>query len=410
MPMAAGVIVAGAGPAGLAAAERLAMAGLRVRLMERMPSPARKFLLAGRGGLNLTHSEPIDAFLHRYGGARVFMQPVLARSSPAALRDWSAGLGEETFVGSSGRVFPKSFKASPLLRAWLRRLGALGVTLETGRRWAGWAPDGRPLFAGPDGAEVPEPADALLLALGGASWPKLGSDGGWVAAFRAAGVPVTDLAPANMGFEVPWSAFVRARFPGRPLKGIALEHAGITVRGEAVITADGIEGGAVYALSAALREAVRRDGFATVSLDLRPADSAPTLLARLARVPRRLSLSNRLRRGLALPPEAIALMHEADSRLAARPDDALVALVKSLPLTLTGFRPLVRAISTAGGVRLDAVDHRLMLVTRPGTFVAGEMLDWEAPTGGYLLQGVISTGHAAADGILDWLRERETAR
>jgi hypothetical protein len=397
------VLIVGAGPAGLAAAERLAVAGCTVRVFERMPSPARKFLLAGRGGLNLTHSEPPADFVTRYGGGQAFMAPLLGRFPPSALADWSAGLGEPTFIGSSGRVFPKGFKASPLLRAWLRRLDALGVRVTYNRRWTGWERDGRAVFASRAGETFTERADAVLLALGGASWPRLGSDGGWVPVLARHGVGISPLRASNMGVEVPWSPHLRQRFSGAPLKGVALSCGGATVRGEAMVTTEGLEGGAVYALSPVIRETVGRDGFAELRLDLRPAEAADALLARLAAVPRKLSLSNRLRRAMALAPVALALMHEADRQLSTRDDPALIDLIKSLPLTLTGIRPIERAISTAGGVKLDAVDGHLMLKTMPGVFVAGEMLDWEAPTGGYLLQGVFSTAHAAADGIMAWL-------
>lgn len=401
--MARDVIIVGAGPAGLAAAERLAAAGVSVRLFERMASPARKFLLAGRGGLNLTHSEPLADFVRRYGTAAGFMEPLIDRSLPEALSAWSEGLGEPTFTGTSGRIFPKSFKASPLLRAWLRRLEAMGVAVTYDRRWTGWDEGGRLTFCSRSGEAFTEMANAALLALGGASWPRLGSDGSWTSTLAGAGVAVEPLAPSNMGFEVPWSPFVRERCAGRPLKGIAVSHAGQSQRGEAMITAEGIEGGAIYALSSSLRQSIGRDGFAELAVDLRPAEAADRLEARLAAVPRRLSLSNRLRRAWSLAPEALALLHEADRQLASRTDQELVGLVKQLPLTLTGFQPLTKAISSAGGVRLDAIDSHLMLRAKPGTFVAGEMLDWEAPTGGYLLQGVFATAHAAAEGILAWL-------
>lgn len=395
--MASRVTIVGAGPAGLIAAERLAGAGAAVTLYERMPSPARKFLIAGRGGLNLTHSEPPEAFLSRYGTAAARLGPPVAAFPPEALRAFADGLGETTFVGSSGRVFPKSMKASPLLRAWLRRLDGLGVRLLTRHRWIGFGAPGEDRFRRADGSEITVAADATLLALGGASWPRLGSDGSFVPILAAEGAAVAPLAPANAGFAVAWSANFRDRFAGTPLKNIAITHAGRVIRGEAMITRTGIEGGALYALGADARNAAASGG-ARIAIDLMPQLGADEIAARLARQRSTESLSNRLRKAVRLAPVAINLMREAQAALPREPA-ALAALVKALPLTLGPPSGLERAISTAGGVTFASVDENLMLAARPGVFVAGEMLDWEAPTGGYLLQASFATGVAAAEGI-----------
>lgn len=393
------VAIIGAGPAGLIAAERLAQAGRRVALYERMPSPARKFLLAGRGGLNLTHSEPLDGFLDRYGAARAWLEPAIRAFPPQALRDWADGLGAESFVGSSGRVFPKAMKASPLLRAWLARLGGLGVRLHSGRLWTGWDETGALRFENRDGTVETLRPSATLLALGGASWPRLGSDGGWQVLLAAKGVAIAPLRPANAGFSVDWSPLMRERFAGEPLKRVALGFAGRRVMGEAMIDADGIEGGAVYALSGPLREAIARDGDAKLSVDLRPDLDEAALATRLERRRPGETLSNHLRKAAGLSPVAIAVLREsAGGPLPVEPA-ALARLIKAAPLRLTGTAPITRAISTAGGILADEVDAGFMLKRLPSVFVAGEMLDWEAPTGGYLLQACFSTGVAAAEGI-----------
>ena len=390
-------LVVGAGPAGLSAAETLAERGCRVVVYDAAPSPARKLLLAGRGGLNLTHSEPLDAFLGRYGPAAERLHTAIAAFSPADLRAWAETLGEETFVGSSGRVFPKSFKATPLLRAWLRRLDRLGVQLRPRRRLVGLASGRRLRFAGPQGEEKAS-AEAVVVALGGASWPRLGADGAWVDWLGAAGVEVAPLRPANCGFRVAWSAFLSDRFAGAPLKAIALTHAGRTLRGEAMIDRDGIEGGAVYALSASLRDAIERDGRTTLTIDLKPDLDAAALAARLRRRPGE-STSTLLRRA-GLTPAAVALAREAGPL----PDvaDALAARVKRVELRLTAPAPIERAISSAGGVKWTEIDAAYMLKKLPGVFVAGEMIDWEAPTGGYLLQACFATGRAAGAGAAAW--------
>ena len=392
------VAVIGAGPAGLMAAERLAGAGVRVTVHERMPSVARKFLMAGRGGLNLTHSEPLEAFLKRYGDEPREVARWIDAFSPAELIAWAEGLGQPTFVGSSGRVFPRAMKASPLLRAWLERLQAMGVEVRTRSRWTGWR-DGALVLQTPEGERL-EQADAVVLALGGASWPRLGSDGAWRPWLEAAGVEVAPFRPANAGFDVAWSDAFKLRFAGRPLKA-AFSFGGRTVRGEAVISTYGIEGGAIYALSAALRDAIEADGAAVLTVDLKPDLSLDRLTERLQRPRGKASLSNHLRKAAGLDSLAIGLMREAGDPPAQ--GAALAERIKATPLRLLAMQGLDRAISSAGGVRLDQLDEDLMLRRRPGVFVAGEMLDWEAPTGGYLLQASFASGAAAAAGVLSWL-------
>lgn len=392
------VAVIGAGPAGLMAAERLAGAGVRVTVHERMPSVARKFLMAGRGGLNLTHSEPLEAFLKRYGDEPREVARWIDAFSPAELIAWAEGLGQPTFVGSSGRVFPRAMKASPLLRAWLERLQAMGVEVRTRSRWTGWR-DGALVLQTPEGERL-EQADAVVLALGGASWPRLGSDGAWRPWLEAAGVEVAPFRPANAGFDVAWSDAFRTRFAGQPLKA-AFSFGGRTVRGEAVISTYGIEGGAIYALSAALRDAIEADGAAVLTVDLKPDLSLGRLTERLQRPRGKASLSNHLRKAAGLDPLAIGLMREAGDPPAQ--GAALAERVKATPLRLLAMQGLDRAISSAGGVRLDQLDENLMLRRRPRVFVAGEMLDWEAPTGGYLLQASFASGAVAAAGVLSWL-------
>ncbi len=391
------VAVIGAGPAGLMAAETIAAAGVAVTVFERMSSPGRKLLMAGRGGLNLTHSEALPALLERYGPARERLQAAIAGLPPAALIAWCEGLGQPTFIGSSGRVFPHGLKASPLLRAWLARLGGLGVGLRTRLTWTGWDEAGALVFSG----GIRERPRATVLALGGASWPRLGSDGGWTG--RLPGIDVRPLRPANCGFLLAWSApFLR--FAGTPLKRIALSFAGRTVRGEAMVTRSGIEGGAVYALSAALRDAIAAGGPVVATLDLRPDLDAATLARRLGGTRGSASLSNYLRKAAGLSPVAIGLVQEA-LHAGAPPD--LPALIKAVPLRLLAPASSERAISSAGGITLDELDARWMLRRRPGVFAAGEMLDWEAPTGGYLLQACFALGAAAGRGVLAWLAEQD---
>ena len=401
------VAVIGAGPAGLMVAEVISAAGVPVTVYDRMPSAGRKLLMAGRGGLNLTHSEAFDALLGRYGDAAPWLQPVLEAFPPAALVAWAEGLGQPTFVGSSGRVFPKALKASPLLRAWLRRLEQQGVTLRLRHDWLGWTPEGALRFAAETG-EVTVRADATVLALGGASWPRLGSTGTWSRLLAAQGVALTPFQPANAGFSIGWTPTF-ARFAGTPLKSIALSFGGQTVRGEAMVAGYGVEGGAVYALSAPLREAIRRNGLAILAVDLKPDMTLDQIAARLSRPRNGQSLSTFLRKALGLAPVQINLLREGHGVTLATDAPALAVQVKAVPLRLTGMQGLARAISSAGGVALDAVDADLMLRTKPGVFVAGEMLDWEAPTGGYLLQAAMATGVAAGRGVLQFLEQHPAA-
>jgi uncharacterized flavoprotein (TIGR03862 family) len=400
------VAVVGGGPAGLMAAEALTQAGARVALYERMPSLGRKFLLAGRGGLNLTHSEPLPAFLERYRPPEPQLTAAITAFPPEALRAFAERLGEPTFVGSSGRVFPRSFKTTPLLRAWLRRLDAQGLRVRVRHRWMGWDEDGALLFKDATGEAVLVRPCATVLALGGGSWPRLGSDGSWQAILSAAGVPVNRLRPANCGFDVAWSAPFRERFEGAALKRVALRFNKGISRAEAVITGRGLEGGGIYALSAALRDAIDQHGEATIEIDLRPDMSTETLAKLLAAPHRKQSLSNILRKSAKLPPVAIALLQEVAHndalRLTELNETVLAGRIKGLKLQLIGASPMERAISTAGGVHFTALDRNFMLLRRPGVFIAGEMLDWEAPTGGYLLQACFATGAAAARGALAW--------
>jgi uncharacterized flavoprotein (TIGR03862 family) len=386
------IAVVGAGPAGLMAAERLAASGARVDIYDRMPSTLRKFLMAGRGGLNLTHSEPFERFLGRYGKRASALRPALEAFPPHSLRTWADGLGAETFVGSSGRVFPKAMKASPLVRAWLKRLEDLGVRIHVRHDWTGWS-NGALIFDTPDGAIEIRP-DVTILALGGASWPKLGSTGGWVDMLAARGVEITPFRAANAGFQVAWSPHFIERFAGQPLKTIALSFDGRMVRGEIMLTRYGVEGGAVYALSSALRDAIARDGHADLVVDLKPDMTAGQLASKLGRASAKDSLSNRLRKALGLPPPAIGLVHETHT-----------SDVKAVTIRLQAMQGLDRAISSAGGIRFEAVTDNFELKALPGVFAVGEMLDWEAPTGGYLLQACFATAVKAADAII---RDRMT--
>lgn len=396
------IAIIGAGPAGLIAAERLSAKGHAVTIYERKKSPARKFLLAGRGGLNITHSEALPSFLERFGGAREFLEPAIEDFTPDAMRDWCKGLGEETFIGSSGRVFPKSLKASPLLRAWLRRLQANGVEFKFQSLWRGWDHENRPAIAGPEG-ESAITCDAFLLALGGASWPELGSDGTWAGLLSTRGVSVKRFKPANCGFHLAWSEFLKTKFSGAPLKSISVTAQGRIVAGEVMIDANGIEGGAIYALSSTIRDMIEREGSAEIFVDLKPALPLQAITDKLSTPRKRLSFSTYLKKALNLSPLAIALLHETDKNVAARDAHEIAALLKSLPLRLTAPFAVERAISTAGGIALDELDGNFMFRKLPGVFAAGEMLDWEAPTGGYLLQASFATGAAAAVGIERWL-------
>jgi uncharacterized flavoprotein (TIGR03862 family) len=400
------VAIIGAGPAGLMAAEVLAQGGADVTVYDAMPSAGRKLLMAGRGGLNLTHSEALPEFLARYGAAEPHLAPVIEAFPPDALRAWSEALGQPTFVGSSGRVFPQAFKASPLLRAWLRRLDEMGVKFALRHRWIGWDGDGRLEFQTPDGQSLVD-ARATVLALGGASWPRLGSDGAWTDTLDAKGVAISTLRPANSGFTVAWSGIFRNRFEGHPLKSVALSFGSHSVRGEATITRAGIEGGAVYALSADLREAIIAAGEATLQVALRSDLEMSNLIVRLE-VPRgKQSVSNWLRKAAHLSPVEIGLLQEAaigsGVSLTSMSPGSLARLINAVPVRLNGIAPIARAISTSGGIAFDELDADFMIRRLPGVFAAGEMLDWEAPTGGYLLQASFATGAAAGRGALKWL-------
>jgi uncharacterized flavoprotein (TIGR03862 family) len=389
------------------AAEVLAQAGQGVTVYDAMPSAGRKFLMAGRGGLNLTHSEALPAFLTRYGLAMGHLKPAIEALPPDNLREWSEALGQPTFIGSSGRVFPQAFKASPLLRAWLRRLDTMGVQFALRHRWTGWDKNGRLLFRTPEGQRIVE-ARTTVLALGGASWPRLGSDGAWAETLGAKGVTISPLRPANCGFTVAWSDIFRDRFEGHPLKGIALSFGPHTVRGEAVITRTGIEGGAIYALSADLREAIANSGQATLRVALRPDLDISDLIARLSMPRGKQSFSNWLRKAAHLSPVGIGLLQEAAIAsgvpLPSLSPAALAERINALPIQLNGVAPIARAISTAGGISFSEIDADYMIRRLPGTFAAGEMLDWEAPTGGYLLQASFATGAAAGRGALKWVK------
>jgi uncharacterized flavoprotein (TIGR03862 family) len=396
------VAIVGSGPAGLFAAEIIARAGHAVTVYDQMPSPARKFLMAGRGGLNLTHSEPIDAFLSRYSENAALLRNAICAFTPDDLIAWANALGAETFIGSSGRVFPKSMKASPLLRAWLKRLDDLGVAFRFRHRWTGFADNGGLTFTGPDASELAVAPDAALIATGGASWPRLGSDGAWVDHFKSLGVTVAPLVPANSGVEIAWSSHFVEKFAGAPLKRIAITIGEATRRGEAVITKNGLEGGVVYALGPEIRRALSRArgsaSAATMRIDLKPDMREEDLAVRLEHRRSTQSMSNVLRKSAGLSPAAINLLREVGPL----PTDAttLAHRSKGAEFRIIGLSAIARAISTAGGIDLAAVSPDYELKARPRIFVAGEMLDWEAPTGGYLLQGAFATAAAAARGLL----------
>ncbi|NMG30145.1 TIGR03862 family flavoprotein [Aromatoleum evansii] len=418
------VAVIGAGPAGLMAAETAAARGCTVDVYDAMPSPGRKFLLAGIGGLNLTHAEPSAAFVTRYRERQAELAPLLERFGAAALRTWAAKLGIETFVGSSGRVFPKEMKAAPLLRAWLHRLRQAGVRLHVRHRWLGWddarGGDKDPTrglrFATPEG-ECLIAADALILALGGGSWAKLGSDGAWMPWLAQRGVELAPLKPANCGFDVGllagntaagWSAHFRERFAGAPVKSVAAhitDARGQTHEraGECMISASGIEGGMIYALSAPLRDTIEATGSATLHLDLAPGRSLERLATDLARPRGARSMASHLQSKAGIEGVKAGLLRECTTKDVLADANRLAAVIKALPIVLAAARPLDEAISSAGGVLFEALDDRLMLRALPGVFCCGEMLDWEAPTGGYLLTACFATGRAAGLGAVDWL-------
>ncbi|PDT11175.1 aminoacetone oxidase family FAD-binding enzyme [Rhizobium sp. J15] len=395
------VAIIGGGPAGLAAAELLSLSSHLVTVYDAMPTFARKFLLAGKSGLNITHSEDYISFVTRFGPASARLRPALDAFTPDDIRHWAAELGTETFIGSSGRVFPKVMKASPLLRAWLRRLETQGVTLRTRHRWVGFAEEGF-VFETPEGRSLVH-CDAALLALGGASWPRLGSDARWLPWLAEKGVEIDAFRPANCGFVVGWSESFRERFAGEPVKSVAATSEAGTFPGEFVITASGIEGSLVYAHAASLRDRLQSRGSAALTLDLAPGRTAERLARDLARQDAKSSFSNRLRKGAGLDGVKTALLRELLSERDRADPGRLASVIKALPVPVLQTRPIGEAISSAGGIRWSSIDDGFMLKALPGTFVAGEMLDWEAPTGGYLLTACLATGRAAARGIEDWL-------
>ena len=401
------VAVIGGGPAGLFAAETLRAAGLQVDLYEAQGSVGRRFLIAGKGGLNLTHSDPAPLFASRYRERAGQVANWLQDFDAQALRDWAAGLGVQTFVGSSGRVFPTDLKAAPLLRGWVRRLREQGVRFHVQHRWTGWHTDGALNFSTPAG-DVSVHADAVLLALGGASWPELGGNSAWVQPLTARGIDIAALQPANCGFDIAWSPFLAERFAGAPLKPVIAHWRDANgheqaLQGECVVTQHGIEGSLIYALSASLRDAITRDGQAVLTLDLAPGRDEARLLRELGKPRGSRSLGEHLRRHGGLDAVRVALLHEVLDKPALQDTATLVRTIKRLPLVLRSARPIEEAISSAGGIRLEALDENLMLRNLPGVFAAGEMLDWEAPTGGYLLTASYASGHRAARGIIHWL-------
>jgi uncharacterized flavoprotein (TIGR03862 family) len=402
--MSPSVVIVGAGPAGLMAAEALAVAGHAVDVYDAMPSAGRKFLLAGVGGLNLTHGEPFDAFAARYGARAGVLAPLLRDFGPEALRAWAAGLGVATFVGSSGRVFPTDMKAAPLLRAWLHRLRAAGVRFHMRHRWLGWDDAGRLLFSTPAGEQKVGSGDtAVILALGGGSWARLGSDGAWVPWLREQGVVVAALRPANCGFDVAWSEFFRDKFAGQPVKPVVATFGERRQQGEFVITRHGVEGSLIYAFSAALRDVIEADGNATLLLDLAPGKTLERLTAEIAHPRGSRSMASHLQSRAGIAGVKAGLLRECAAKETYTDPARLAAAIKALPLRLVAPRPLDEAISSAGGVAREALDAHLMLRELPGVFCAGEMLDWEAPTGGYLLTACFASGYAAGKGALAWL-------
>jgi uncharacterized flavoprotein (TIGR03862 family) len=403
-------VVIGAGPAGLMAAEVLAVAGVGVEVYDAMPSAGRKFLMAGKSGLNLTHAEPFERFIARYGARQGWVAPWLSAFGADALRVWSHDLGIDTFVGSSGRVFPAGMKAAPLLRAWLHRLRAAGVRFHMRHRWLGWEGDAL-VFDTPDGiVKVGFPGTAVILALGGGSWPQLGSDAAWVPLLRQRGIEVAQLKPANCGFDVAWSAHFKDRFAGQPVKTVAACVGDETRQGEFVVTAHGVEGGLVYAFSAALRDAIEQDGNATLTLDLAPGRSLERLTQEIAHPRGARSMASHLQSRAGIAGVKAGLLRECASKEDYADPARLAAAIKALPLRLASPRPLAEAISSAGGVPAESLDANLMLKALPGVFCAGEMLDWEAPTGGYLLTACFASGYAAGQGAAAWLQEKRSSK
>ncbi|MEI7456517.1 MAG: TIGR03862 family flavoprotein [Nitrosomonadales bacterium] len=402
------VAVIGGGPAGLMAAEVLSREGVRVEVYDAMPTVGRKFLMAGKGGMNITHSEPLAAFVSRYGSRSGNIAPMLDAFGPDALRAWVQELGINTFVGSSGRVFPEDMKAAPLLRAWLHRLREAGVKFHMKHRWCGWE-GGDLCFESPDGPVLAQ-SDAVVLALGGGSWARLGSDGTWVPHLTARGVAVAPLKPANCGFEVSWSPYFSGKFAGEPMKSVTvsfMDSKGVlhTKQGDLMVTEHGIEGGLIYALSAPLREQILAAGSAIVHIDLLPAKSLSRLVGEIDHPRGSRSMSSHLQSRANLKGVKVGLLREQLPPEDFDQPEKLAAAIKSLPLTLLATRPLDEAISSAGGVTFETLDERLMARALPGVFCAGEMLDWEAPTGGYLLTACFASGRRAGEGVLAWMKQ-----
>jgi uncharacterized flavoprotein (TIGR03862 family) len=396
------ITIIGAGPSGLFAADFLAAKGHRIVVFEAMTSVGRKFLMAGRGGLNLTHSEALEAFKTRYDAASTWTSPWLDQFTPTDLQAWANGLDQALFTGSSGRIFPKALKASPLLRAWLRRLETLEVKIITGARWIGFSQSGEVQIRNTDSSITSHTSRATLLALGGASWPKLGSDGAWTNILAPLGVEITPLQASNCGIQLGWSTYISGQFGGEILKNVAIGCGPTRARGDVVITQTGLEGGPIYGLSGSLREALAA-GPCAIQIDLRPDQTLQALATKLVKAKAGQSLSTALKSHLRMTNPAIALMREATQNKLPSSAMGLARLIKCLPLNVTGLAGLERAISTAGGVARASVDQHLMLKSLPGVFMAGEMLDWDAPTGGYLLQACFSSAALAAKGIDDWI-------
>jgi uncharacterized flavoprotein (TIGR03862 family) len=396
------VAIIGGGPAGLMAAEVISARGVQVDLYDSMPSLGRKFLMAGKSGLNITHSEPFEQFVARYGKHRVKIEPLLRMFGPDDLRDWVHGLGIETFVGTSGRVFPVGMKASPLLRAWLKRLNDSGVTFHLRHKWTGFLPDTSLQFAAPSGDAIVK-ADAILLALGGGSWARLGSDGAWTDWLRQAGAEVEPLRPSNCGFDVAWSGHFRERFEGHPIKSVVLSFGPFHQQGEFIVTKEGVEGGLIYSASALLRDEIDAKGSAVMLLDLAPDRTHEWLVERLSRSRGSRSMASHLEKAVNIKGVKAGLLREFVSKEDFSSPQPLAHFIKNLPVPLIATRPLDEAISSAGGVTFESLDERLMLRAMPGIFCAGEMLDWEAPTGGYLITACMASGYAAGHGILQWI-------
>ena len=406
----ASVAVIGGGPAGLMAAEVLTAGGVQVDLYEGMPSVGRKFLVAGKGGLNLTHSEPREQFLARYGERRQVLEPFLMKFGADELRQWAAELGVETFTGTSGRVFPNGMKAAPLLYAWRKRLSETGVVFHVRHKWLGWNAQGELRMQTPDGEITIQPR-ALVLALGGASWTRMGSTGEWAGLLKEQGIPLAPFRPANCGFEVAWSEYFRTKYDGQPLKTVLVEFTNTekTVwrrQGEFIVTGSGLEGSLIYALSAPIRDEIDRQGSALIHLDLAPDRTVEDLAARLAQPRGSRSMAHHMEKAVGIKGVKAGLLWEFVPRSDFNDPQKLAAAIKALPVPLISASPLEEAISTAGGVRFEALDEHLMLTGLPGVFCAGEMLDWEAPTGGYLITACCSTGRAAGLGVLEWLEKQ----